>query len=113
MLTNSEMLEIAKKYLRKINGSEEDKLVVISQLTVEKPYGNVYSYNFQKFIETGNRKYSVATGIPFLVEKETGRVVNFSSSGHLESHLKDYENGTMSESLDLYWYPDEDRYDYK
>ncbi|UKB84174.1 hypothetical protein LF887_00560 [Chryseobacterium sp. MEBOG06] len=47
------------------------------------------------------------------MEKETERVVSFGSLGTLEDNIKSYENGTMTPSLDLYWYPDEDRFDYK
>ncbi|MGG8496185.1 hypothetical protein ACQY1Q_07190 [Tenacibaculum sp. TC6] len=107
------MLEIAKKYLKKINGSSEDELIIIEDITLEKLYGNIYYYEFKRFIETGNNKYSVAICAPFLVEKEMGRVVNFSTSGYLENHLKDYENGTFEPSLRGYWYPDEDRFNYK
>ena len=81
--------------------------------TIKKPYGNIYLYNSKKFIMTGDSKYAVGGNAPFLVEKKTGRVVTFSTSGTLENDIKAYENGTMTPSLDLYWYPDEDRFDYK
>ena len=42
MLTDKEMLEIAKKYVKKINGSNEDELVIIEDVTLEKLYGNIY-----------------------------------------------------------------------
>lgn len=69
MLTNKDMLEIAKKYLKKINGSKDDELVIITGLTIEKSYGNIYRYEFKRFIETGNSKYSVAIGAPFFSRK--------------------------------------------
>ncbi|WP_262484176.1 hypothetical protein [Chryseobacterium sp. CBo1] len=42
-----------------------------------------------------------------------GRVVSFGTAGILEREIKAYENGTLSTALDSYWYPDEDRFDYK
>ncbi|XRE43150.1 hypothetical protein ACIVBQ_001354 [Tenacibaculum discolor] len=113
MLTDKEMLETAKLYLKKINGSKDDELVIVSELIIKKKYGNIYYCEFKKFLETGDSKYSVPLDAPFLVEKETRRVVQFGTSGHLEDHLKAYEDGTFEPSHRGYWYPDEDRFDYK
>ena len=57
---------------------------------------------------TNNRKsYTIS------VEKKTGRVVRFGTLGTIENQLKDYENDNMGLCLNTYWYPDEDRFDYK
>ncbi|MGG5209415.1 YrhB domain-containing protein [Chryseobacterium sp. MIQD13] len=112
MLTDKEMLQIAERYLKKLE-EEGVEAMISSNDTIKKPYGNIYFYNSKKFILTGDFRYAVGGNAPFLVEKEAGRVVTFSTSGTLDSDIQSYENGTMTPSLDLYWYPDEDRFDYK
>jgi hypothetical protein len=47
------------------------------------------------------------------VEKETGRVVNFGTAYPEEEYFKAYENGTLELSLGRYWYPEDERYDFK
>ncbi|RVU91101.1 hypothetical protein EH230_09425 [Flavobacterium columnare] len=111
MLTDQEMLKVAERYLEKRKGTKT--IDVIIEGIYKKPYGNIYSYQSKDYIDTGNFNKSLVGNAPFLVEKETGRVVQFSTSTILEEEIKAYENGTIGKSLDLYWYPDEDRFDYK
>lgn len=47
------------------------------------------------------------------MEKETGRVVNFGTAYPEEEYFKAYENGTLELSLGRYWYPEDERYDFK
>lgn len=112
MLTDKEMLAIAERYLKKI-GEGGIEAMIYSDDTIKKPYGNIYLYNSKKFILTGDFKYAVGGNAPFLVEIKTGRVVGFGTARRLEDYIKAYENGTLGLSSDRYWYPDEDRFDYK
>jgi hypothetical protein len=112
MLTEKEMLNIAELYLKKI-GEDGNEAMLYNDDTIKKPYGNIYLYNSKKFILTGDFKYAFGGNAPFLVEKETGRVVNFGTAGRLEDYVKSYEDGTLGLCLTTYWYPDEDRFDYK
>ncbi|MGH1385785.1 hypothetical protein [Kordia sp.] len=113
MLTDNEMLEIAEKYLKKVNESEKDVLVILPELTIKKSYGNIYYFNYKKYLETGNVGNSVFGSAPFLVEREKLRIVQFGTFGSLEHQLEAYENETMVPALDTYWYPDEDRFSHK
>lgn len=112
MLTDEKMLEIAERYLSKMVDNKIETVIILEE-TIKKPYGNIYLYNSKQFILTEDFKYAVGGNAPFLVEKETGRVVTFGTAGRLEDYIMAYENGTLSTALDNYWYPDEDRYDYK
>lgn len=117
MLTDKEMLVIAEGYLKSIGehfGGTDIEVMIRTDKIIKKTYGNIYYYNSKEYILTGNFNKSLVGNAPFLVENKIGgRVVQFGTSGHLEDQLKAYENGTMTPSLDLYWYPDEDRFDYK
>ncbi|WP_298901164.1 hypothetical protein [uncultured Psychroserpens sp.] len=114
MLTEQEMLEIAEKFLRKMEETSDLELMLYpDNQVVRKPYGNIYYFDSIKHITTGEHKYAIVGAAPFLVEKEKRRIVTFSTANTLESQLPDYENGTMVPSLHTYWYPDEDRYSHK
>ncbi len=112
MLTGKEMLHIAQQFLKKLGEGGDDIEVVIDKV-IKKPYGNVYSYDSKEYLLSGNFNKSLVGNAPFLVEKKSGRVVGFGTANSLENYLQNYENGTLTLSLDRYWYPDEDRFDYK
>ncbi|SEC37168.1 hypothetical protein SAMN04489761_2806 [Tenacibaculum sp. MAR_2009_124] len=106
------MLDVAQKYIEKKAKMTNLPLILYKRVT-KRDYGNIYGYTSKDYFETKEEKYAIAGNAPFLVEKETGRVVNFGTAFQVEEYIKAYENNTMSKSLDLYWYPDEDRFDYK
>ncbi|REC64387.1 hypothetical protein DRF65_02100 [Chryseobacterium pennae] len=80
---------------------------------IVKPYGSIYYYNSKEYLLTGDFNKSLIGNAPFSVEKKSDRVVTFGTAARLEDYILSYENGTMTPSLDLYWYADEDRFDYK
>ncbi len=118
MLTDKEMLEIAKKYLKKM---EEEKAQELGQETfhelmitetTKKPLGNVYDFGIRLFQETLGPKYAINYS-PFLVEKDRRRVLHFGTHYHADQQYEDYKNGDYVTSLHSFWYPDEDRYSHK
>ncbi|WP_326981787.1 hypothetical protein VUJ46_16340 [Chryseobacterium sp. MYb264] len=115
MLTDQEMLKIAEHYLKRKGefGGSDIEVVILTEETIKKPYGNIYNYQSKEYILTGDFDKSLTGHAPFLVEKKSGRVVRFGTLGSLESYIQDYENGTLATTLTRYWYPDENRFDYK
>ncbi|WP_454047821.1 YrhB domain-containing protein [Chryseobacterium sp. Marseille-Q8038] len=115
MLTDKEMLQIAERYLKRLGelGGESIEVMIRLDDIIKKTYGNIYRYNSKEYLLTGDFNKSLIGNAPFLVEKKDGRVVTFGTAARLEDYIRSYENGTMTPSLDLYWYPDEDRFDYK
>ena len=115
MLTDKEMLKIAERYLKRLGEfeGEDIEVVILTEQTIKKPYGDIYDYQSKEFLLTGNFNKTLVGNASFLVEKKTGRVVQFGTAGRLEDYIKAYENGTLGLSSDRYWYPDEDRFDYK
>jgi len=112
MLTDRKMLKIAELFIKRIV-ARNIKTMIVTNAIIKKPYGNIYFFNSKRFILTGEFSASLVGAGPFIVEKDNGRVVSLGTLGTLEDNIKSYENGTMTPSLDLYWYPDEDRFDYK
>lgn len=115
MLTDQEMLIIAERYLKRKGeiGGSHIEVVILTDLTIKKPYGNIYDYQSKEYVLTGNFNKSLTGHAPFLVEKKSGRVVRFGTAGSLESYIADYEKGILTPTLTRYWYPEEDRFDYK
>ncbi|WP_295220133.1 hypothetical protein [uncultured Chryseobacterium sp.] len=116
MLTDQEMLTIAERYLKSRAehfGGSDIEVVILNDRTIKKSYGNIYDYQSKEFLLTGNLSKTLVGNASFLVEKRIGRVVQFGTAGMLEKQLEAYENGTLVTTLDTYWYPDEDRFDYK
>jgi len=112
MFTDQEMLKIAEQFTRKIVDKNFAPDIVLEE-AIKKAYGNIYCYQSKEFLMTRDFNKHLAGNAPFLVEKGTGRVVSFGTRMRLENYLQAYENGTMSTALNTYWYPDEDRFDYK
>jgi hypothetical protein len=116
MLTDKKMLNIAERYLKsraeKFGGADIE-VVILTEEIIKKPYGNIYYYQSKKFLVTKDFNDSLGGNGPFLVEKKTGRVVAFGTSMDLQDYIKSYENGTLGKTSTRYWYPDEDRFDYK
>jgi hypothetical protein len=113
MLTDEQMLKIAERYLKRLEKDSGIEMLIYPDEIIKMPYGNVFYFNSKESLMTRNRNKELVGNGPFLVENKTGRVVSFGTFGTIERQLKTYENGTMTPSLDLYWYPDEDRFDYK
>ncbi|OCK50475.1 hypothetical protein BA768_04805 [Chryseobacterium sp. CBo1] len=109
MLTDQEMLEIAERFMKRIV-DKETEAVILHEETIKKPYGNIYFFQAKEFLLTRDFNKVLTNNPPFLVEKEKGRVVNLGPLRRLEYEIQAYENGTMKPTMDLYWYPDEDRF---
>nr|WP_321233929.1 hypothetical protein [uncultured Psychroserpens sp.] len=105
------MQGVAEHYISFMS-NEDIELIIYPSRTIQKPYGNIYFYDSKRHFETGEFSYHVPSG-PFLVEKETGRVVSFGTAYPKEYYFEAYENGTLQPSLDLYWYPEEERYSHE
>ncbi|MDR6515202.1 hypothetical protein [Chryseobacterium camelliae] len=99
MLTDNKMLEIAKKCI-KLNEEEINiELIIVEQLTIIKPYGNIYSYGPK------DPKYRLAGNGPFLVKNDTGLVIQFGTSNDVGYDITGYEDGTWKPASYGVWYP--------
>ncbi len=72
----------------------EDRMGLVSE--EEKPYGWIFSYDSQRFIDTGNHEYCLIGNGPLLVEKISGEVIFFSSEpAAFLAELRDHERRLM------------------
>jgi len=69
----------------------EDDLVVLDEVTIEKPWGWVFFYGSRKWRETKDAKYAIAGNAPLLVEKHSGRVIPLGTARRAEYYIERYE----------------------
>ncbi len=93
MLTEKQMTEIAKKHVKEIEKISNIKVAIGYEVTIKKPYGNIFFYTSKKFAETGDTKYAIAGNAPFLVENKTGNIVRFGTSESDDYYIEEYEAG--------------------
>lgn len=67
--------------------------VILTRQTLEKPYGWYFSFQSKKYLETKNFSDMLVGSGGFIVEKETGKVVEFGSAYSLEKNFEIYEKG--------------------
>ncbi|TDP60090.1 YrhB domain-containing protein [Flavobacterium dankookense] len=93
MLTEKEITEVANKFIREIEEEAKMELLILQKHIIKKPYGIIYFYTSKKYYETKDDKYAVAGNAPFLVEKETGNIVEFGTGASEEYYILEYEAG--------------------
>lgn len=95
MLTDKEMLEIAEKHVEELGEKAGIPTIIFYEGVTNKEYGNIYGYTSKKYYETKDEEYAVAGNAPFLVEKETGKIVTFGTAFSDEYYIKEYEEGRL------------------
>jgi hypothetical protein len=68
-----------------------DELVVLEDRTIARSWGWVFFYTSRLWRETGDLKYAIAGNAPFLVERETGRILPLGTAYSPEKYLEAYE----------------------
>ncbi|MBE4951212.1 hypothetical protein [Chryseobacterium culicis] len=99
MLNKNEINEIAKRYMEHLEGKMNIKLTIDQELTINKPYENIYFWGAQD-----SKKHRLAGNGPFLVENE-GRVLRFGTADPTEYYITLYENGNWNPGSNDIWYP--------
>jgi hypothetical protein len=90
MLRKSEALELVSKQLEQ-DSSPDLEFVVADENTIERPFGWIFFYDSEKFLETGMDIYRIAGNGPVFVNKMTGEIKFFGSVPPLHVILANYE----------------------
>lgn len=91
MLTKEEALSLVSTRLRQ-SSAADNPLVVVDEITIEKPFGWVFSYNTKKFVDTGVSDYRIVGNGPIIVNKHTGAIKHCPSYKTVEESIKEYED---------------------
>ena len=71
---------------------------LIKDAILEKPYGWYFPFQSKEFLETGDIKKMLVGSGGFIVEKDSGSVVEFGSAYSTEKNFKIYERGLCGRS---------------
>ena len=77
--------------LQRLAPLPDDEWMVLAQETIEKPWGWVFFYTSRKFHETGEFRYAIAGNAPFIVEKQSGRVLVTGTAKPVQHYIDNYE----------------------
>jgi len=70
---------------------DDDELIIIDDLTIEKDYGWIFFYNSKRYLETEDISYLIAGNSPILVEKENGSLYELGTAFPVDEYIKQYE----------------------
>ncbi|WP_299105555.1 hypothetical protein [uncultured Tenacibaculum sp.] len=88
------MRQIADKFLKKKEELSNIPIISLEEWTIKKQYGNIYIYGSKKHYETKNDDFAIIGNAPFLVERETGRIVQFGTLYTTKEYIQQYEENT-------------------
>ncbi|KUJ61169.1 hypothetical protein AR687_14665 [Flavobacteriaceae bacterium CRH] len=80
MLTFEQARKIVSDQLANSNFSNDDSLIILDNLTIEKPYAWIFSYTSKLLHETKDDKYLIAGNSPIIVNKKTGKQTSYPSA---------------------------------
>lgn len=75
--------------------ADDDCLVILSELTIEKDYGWIFFYQSRKYLETGEFSHILAGNGPVVFESESGAVHHLGSHKHPDELIRNFEADTM------------------
>jgi hypothetical protein len=102
MLTETEVIQIAKDYVQERSLKSGYDLVILDNAEIKKPYGIIFRYNTKKFNQTRDFNDKTLLGnTPFLVENKNGNIVVFGSSKELDYYIQEYEAGRYTNTRGL------------
>lgn len=93
MLTDKEILKIAEDYVLETEKEVGIPLIIVPENIIKKSYGNVYSYTSKEAYLTKSGKHNLLGNAPFLVEKKSGKIIEFGTYAPKEHFLEEYEAG--------------------
>jgi len=87
--------ENAEKRLAKLLNADyhadDDSLLIVTELTIEKDYGWIFFYQSRKYLETGEFSYRLAGNGPVVFERESGAVHYLGSDKHPDKLIREFE----------------------
>lgn len=71
--------------------SSEPDLVVLSEFTLERPFGWVFFYNSRQFVQTGDFKYQLLGNAPLIFNRFTGEIIVTGTARPIEQYIAEFE----------------------
>ena len=93
MLTEKEILIIARQYVLESEKIFKIPMVLLEKYTIKKNYGYIFFYNSKKKFDNPESETEIIGNAPFLIESKAGRVIEFGTARSSEYYTKEYEAG--------------------
>ncbi|SQH38626.1 Uncharacterised protein [Salmonella enterica] len=58
----------------------------------------MFFFEYRKYLETGGNASRLAGNAPFIIDKDSGEIVELGTAWPLEKYLKDYEESKTTRS---------------
>lgn len=70
---------------------EDDELIIVDEVTIERPWGWVFFSTSRKWKETNDIRYAIAGNAPVIIEKTTGRLFQTGTAMAIENYIENFE----------------------
>ncbi|MCA9251446.1 MAG: hypothetical protein KDA54_09970 [Phycisphaerales bacterium] len=104
VLTKQEAEAIVRAHLERISKSDPRgvEVEIVSDATIERPFGWVFFYNSVEFLRTGKLSSMLAGNAPIIINKQDGVLCDTGTAYPVEHYIKNYEEyGTPYPPTDL------------
>ncbi|AZB31181.1 YrhB domain-containing protein [Chryseobacterium balustinum] len=95
MLSENEIINVAKTYLAAIEKKVGEPLILPQELMIKKKYGIYFIYHSKKYWETKDWEEKLLGNAPFLVESKSGKIIEFGTSRGIDFYIEEYEAGRL------------------
>jgi len=90
MITFQKAREIAEKVIQSHPYMSDDKLVILDDQILEKPYAWIFPYTSERWLK-GDLNFAIGGNSPIFVDKEDGKISTFRSGLSIEGMIEEYE----------------------
>lgn len=98
-LTHEQARELVEYELVAASGDsshDHDKLIILDEKTIERPWGWVFFYDSLQHQESGDIKYLLIGNAPYLVNRNDGSIHSTGTSSPIENYIAEYESQLAS-----------------
>lgn len=97
MITRTQAQDLVQAMISDAIPLGDDAPVVIEESTIEKPWGWIFFYQSQRYVETGDLSSALIGNAPIIVNARTGLASHTGSTYPVEHYIEEYEreNGLM------------------
>ncbi|MFP3595859.1 hypothetical protein [Chryseobacterium sp. SIMBA_029] len=93
MLTEQEILKIAKKYVLDSEKVFKMPMILLEAYTIKKSYGYIFFYNSKKKFDNPESDTEILGNGPFIVEIKSGRIIELGTARSSVYYIEEYESG--------------------
>lgn len=93
MLTENAILNIAKKYVLDSEKEFKTKMILLEDYIIKKNYGYIFFYTTKDKFDNPENDIDIVGNAPFLVENNTGQIIEFGTARSSTYYIEEYEAG--------------------